>query len=72
MTKELRGNYVHGKLKMSERGREVFLPRDDKGLPMTGLNSNWWIGLELLHPLFALEHNAIRDMLYARYPDWSR
>ena len=72
VTKELRGNCVHGKLKMSERGREAFLPRDGKGLPMTGLNSNWWIGLELLHTLFALEHNAICDMLYARYPDWSR
>ena len=72
VTEDLRGICVHGKLKMSERGSEAFLPRDDNGLPMTGFNSNWWIGLELLHTLFALEHNAICDMLYARYPDWSR
>jgi hypothetical protein len=72
LAKELRGDSVQGKLKMSERGREAFLPRDDKGLPKTGFNSSWWIGLELLHTLFALEHNAICDMLYARYPDWSR
>jgi hypothetical protein len=35
VTEDLRGICVHGKLKMSERGSEAFLPRDDKGLPMT-------------------------------------
>ena len=72
VTIELRGNAVNGKLKMDERGREEFLPRDPQGLPLTGFNTNWWIGLELMHTLFALEHNAICDMLLAKHPDWSR
>jgi len=72
VTMELRGNSVNGKLTMSKKGSEAFLPRDQNGLPLTGFNTNWWLGLELLHTLFALEHNAICDMLLAKYPDWSR
>tara|TARA_R110002060_G_scaffold14193_4_gene19884 strand:- start:1324 stop:1497 length:174 start_codon:yes stop_codon:yes gene_type:complete len=49
-----------------------FLPRDENDLPKTGFNTNWWLGLELMHTLFALEHNSICDMLLAKYPDWSR
>jgi hypothetical protein len=36
----------------------------------TGFSSNWWIGLEALHTLFALEHNAICDRLRLEYPHW--
>jgi Animal haem peroxidase len=72
VTTELRGNAIDGKLKLTEKGTEAFLPRDTSGLPMTGFNSNWWIGLELLHTLFALEHNAICDVLHTKYPEWSR
>lgn len=70
-TSVLRGKSDDGKLMMSEDGREAFLPRDSQGLPMTGFNNNWWIGLELLHTLFALEHNAICDELHEAYPEWS-
>jgi len=31
----------------------------------------FWLGLALLHNLFALEHNAICDRLRAEYPSWS-
>jgi hypothetical protein len=31
----------------------------------------FWLGLALLHNLFALEHNAICDRLLAEYPSWS-
>lgn len=31
---------------------------------------NLWIGLALIHVLFAREHNAIRDRLHSEYPSW--
>jgi hypothetical protein len=43
----------------------------DQGVPVTGVNGNWWLGLELMHTLFTLEHNAIADRLRAEYPGWS-
>jgi hypothetical protein len=62
----LRG--VGGKLKLTDDER---LPLDENGLDLTGNNNNWWIGLSLVHTLFAREHNAICDMLSAAYPKWS-
>jgi hypothetical protein len=44
---------------------------DDKRLPLTGHNSNWWIGLELMHTLFAREHNAICEAVRAEHPELS-
>jgi hypothetical protein len=38
---------------------------------LTGFNTNWWIGLSLLHSLFALEHNAICERLHEVHPNWS-
>ena len=35
---------------------------------ITGLNDNWWLGLSLLHSLFAREHNAICHALRTREP----
>ena len=61
----LRGAHRDGKLALDEKLCEKFLFRDGKGF-----NDNWWIGMELLHTLFALEHNAICDMLRGFYPAW--
>jgi hypothetical protein len=48
------------------------LPLDPtSGVAVTGVNGNWWIGLDLLHTLFTLEHNAIADALRSEYPSWS-
>jgi hypothetical protein len=59
-----------GKLKMVD-GR---LPEEaDKGLhgmDLTGFNDNYWVGLSVMHTLFANEHNAICDMLRGHYPTW--
>jgi hypothetical protein len=57
-----------GKLKL-ENGR---LPLDPVwGVDLTGFNRNYWVGLSVLHTLFALEHNAICDRLRREYPSWS-
>ncbi|MCB9655538.1 MAG: hypothetical protein H6729_15560 [Deltaproteobacteria bacterium] len=44
------------------------------GTESTGFRRNWWVGLALMHTLFAREHNAVCDMLTERYPnqtsDW--
>ncbi|KAF2201404.1 heme peroxidase [Delitschia confertaspora ATCC 74209] len=70
-TAELRGSSKNGKLTVNVENMETFLPRDSKGIPITGFYSNWWLGLEMMHTLFVLEHNAICDELAANYPDWS-
>jgi len=37
----------------------------------TGHLDNWWIGLALLHTLFAREHNSVCDRLRCEYSRWS-
>jgi hypothetical protein len=40
------------------------LPVDPvSGATVSGFTDNWWLGLEILHTLFAKEHNAICDHL---------
>jgi hypothetical protein len=39
------------------------------GVPITGFNDNWWLGLSMMHQLFTLEHNAIADMLKSNHPN---
>jgi hypothetical protein len=48
-----------------------FLPVDPTtGIPITGFSDNWWVGLTIMHNLFAEEHNSICDMLLRAYPGW--
>jgi tetratricopeptide (TPR) repeat protein len=56
-----------GMLKLDTDGR---LPAGKWGFEDTGYNRNWWIGLALLHTLFAREHNAICEELARHYRRW--
>jgi hypothetical protein len=57
-----------GKLAVDPNTR--LIPLDPTGVEVTGLTSNWWLGLSLLHNLFTLEHNAICDHLIKAFPEW--
>jgi len=57
-----------GKLRLDDDG---LLPRDlERVVDISGVAGNFWIGLGLLHTLFAREHNAICDRLRAEHPTW--
>jgi hypothetical protein len=57
-----------GKLTLTDDG---LLPVDPAtGVERTGFVRNWWIGLGMMHTVFAREHNAICDRLHAAHPDW--
>lgn len=72
VTASLRNNHKHGKLALHRVGDEqVLLPRNSDGTPQTGFNDNWWLGMEMLHTLFALEHNAICDEIRRGHPTWT-
>ncbi len=66
------------KLRTGEDGKLIMeaglLPEEDDpklaGVDMTGFSDNYWIGLSLLHTLFAREHNAVCDHLKAAHPAW--
>lgn len=53
--------FVDGKVKVDPNGR---LPESDiKGIDLTGMQENYWVGTGLLHTMFAREHNAVCDAL---------
>jgi len=47
-----------------------YLPKDVNGFNLTGFNESWWLGLSMMHTLFAREHNVLCDELKRAYPDW--
>ncbi|KAF7508697.1 hypothetical protein GJ744_008944 [Endocarpon pusillum] len=70
-TASLRSHCKDGKLKIDLVHGQDFLPRGEDGIPLTGFNTNWWLGLELIHTLFAMEHNSICNHLRSANPDWT-
>ena len=63
--------FKDGKVKIDEAGR---LPRstlpDEPGIDVTGMRENWWVGMGLLHTVFAREHNSVCDALKKAYPSF--
>lgn len=59
---------VAGKIRVGADGRLGVDPAT--GLELTGVTDNGWVGLSLLHGLFALEHNAICDRLAREFQAW--
>lgn len=59
---------VGGRLTVDANG---LLPKAADGFDDTGFRKNWWIGLAVMHNLFAAEHNAIAAMLQEKYPAWT-
>jgi hypothetical protein len=61
--------FVDGKVKVEDDGR---LPKSDvTGIDVTGMRENWWVGVGLLHTLFAREHNAVCDAVKKAHPELS-
>ncbi|MFE0388119.1 peroxidase family protein [Streptomyces bungoensis] len=44
------------------------LPLGPNGVPLTGVRENWWLGLSVMHTLFAREHNVVCAALRREYP----
>ncbi len=59
---------VDGKVRVQDDGRLFTDPTT--GTEVTGSRDNLWVGLSLLHSLFAREHNAICDRLKQLHADW--
>jgi len=57
-----------GKVLVSPSGRLGIDPVTGKEI--TGFTENGWVGLSLLHGLFALEHNAVCDQLKKHNTKW--
>jgi hypothetical protein len=50
----------YGKIAVDEKNRKLIYDKEAQ-LPITGFHDNWWLGLEMIHTLFHLEHNRIID-----------
>ena len=59
-----------GQIAVDMENRRLYY--DEKGVPITGFSDNWWVGLELFHSLFAMEHNyLVTEELPKAYPNLS-
>ncbi|MES2857392.1 MAG: peroxidase family protein, partial [Bdellovibrionota bacterium] len=63
--------YPDGKIAVDEKLKKLYYRPDPKNdgeiLPITGFNDNWWLGLEMIHTIFALEHNKVAAALKVEF-----
>jgi hypothetical protein len=50
------------------RLEEGHLPSGRDGVPLAGFTESWWLGLSIMHTLFAREHNSVCEALRKQYP----
>ena len=50
---------------------DLYLPTDLNGMNLTGFKESWWLGLSMMHTLFAREHNVLCQALKTEYPNWT-
>ncbi len=60
------GGTVMAELAMDAKG---LLVNAADGFENTGMRKNWWIGLGVMHNVFAREHNAVVAMLKQSHPE---
>ena len=60
-----------GKLRLEDGRLPEETRADLHGVDETGFSDNYWVGLSIMHTLFAREHNAVCDMLKAHHPTWA-
>jgi hypothetical protein len=65
--KQMASLRVRSKLRLDDG----YLPTDPSCMEGIGFQDGWWLGLSMLHTLFAREHNVVCDELSAHYKRWS-
>ncbi|MEM6608065.1 MAG: peroxidase family protein [Pseudomonadota bacterium] len=58
-----------GTLALDDRGLLPIDTTERRGTELAGVNANWWIGLSVLHTIFAREHNAVVARLRLDHPE---
>ncbi len=63
--------YPYGKIAVDKENKKLYYAadpnNDNEVLPITGFHDNWWIGLEMIHTTFALEHNEVAEALRTHF-----
>ncbi|KAJ3210264.1 hypothetical protein HDU82_008489 [Entophlyctis luteolus] len=59
-------SYSQGMLAMDS---DNLIPLGSNNIEETGLTTNWWLGLSIMHNLFARNHNNICSQLAQAYPN---
>ena len=67
--KQIRSPHVRRRQDQGRGRRPAAGERRHPGIDLTGMRENYWVGVGLLHTLFAREHNAVCDALKKALPE---
>ncbi len=65
-------NAMQAPRRRQDQARRRLSALDVQGFELTGFNESWWLGLSVLHTLFAREHNLLCDQFAGLYPHLGR